>query len=315
MNTHADKTQERKSQPVANDLSQKKSNSESTSQVVDNRPVALVQRKLQDMTNNSPQAERAAQFQAMADNQSSLQQPEKSDWINNANKNFPNSAIEVLSCPIQQKQYYNKIAQLMPEHPQQYMLDLESQNDYDDQVVLGKRHNEPPPDIEGNCALVGNAFKTTGSILCWAVTASFKNTLPNPKVIYDNWDSGDTNEINDTKATNLTWEADKIAWIKGILLTIAALIPIKGVYDTVSAFVTGNLEVEYSPTISFIPSSELTQENNESMANSAIVASLLAVGASLHHLETKIRNRISFISPTPSDRNATRRIAAHMHND
>ncbi len=52
MNTHADKTQENKSQSVANELSQKQGSGESTFQFVDNRPEAVAQRKLQEMANN-----------------------------------------------------------------------------------------------------------------------------------------------------------------------------------------------------------------------------------------------------------------------
>jgi hypothetical protein len=48
MNTYADKTQENKSQSVANELSQKQS-SKATFQFVDNRPEAVAQRKLQEL--------------------------------------------------------------------------------------------------------------------------------------------------------------------------------------------------------------------------------------------------------------------------
>ncbi len=49
MNTHADKTQGNKSHSVANTVSQKQNNSESTFQFVDNRPEAIAQRKLQSI--------------------------------------------------------------------------------------------------------------------------------------------------------------------------------------------------------------------------------------------------------------------------
>lgn len=90
MNTHADKTQENKSQSVANEVSQMQSVGESTFQFVDNRPEAIAQRKLQEMANNSPrvlqlrsfqemannspQAKQATQLQAMLDNYSAQQQ-------------------------------------------------------------------------------------------------------------------------------------------------------------------------------------------------------------------------------------------------
>ena len=74
MNAHADKTQENKSQSVANAVSQKQGGGESTFQFVDNRPEAVAQRKLQEMANNSPRVKQAAQLQAMADNYSAQQQ-------------------------------------------------------------------------------------------------------------------------------------------------------------------------------------------------------------------------------------------------
>jgi hypothetical protein len=74
MNTHADKTQENKSQSVANTVYQKKSGGEATFQFVDNRPEAIAQRNLQEMANNNPRAKKAAQLQAMADNYSARQQ-------------------------------------------------------------------------------------------------------------------------------------------------------------------------------------------------------------------------------------------------
>ena len=68
MNTHADKTQENKSQSVANETSQKLNGSELTFQFVDNRPQAIAQRMLQNMVDNSPRAKRAANFLAIANN-------------------------------------------------------------------------------------------------------------------------------------------------------------------------------------------------------------------------------------------------------
>jgi hypothetical protein len=90
MNTHADKTQENKSQSVSNGESQMQSSGESIFQFVDNRPEAVMQRKLkemannspramqlkafQDMANNSPQAKQTAQLQSIEDNHSAQQQ-------------------------------------------------------------------------------------------------------------------------------------------------------------------------------------------------------------------------------------------------
>ena len=74
MNTHADKTQENKSQSVSNETSQKQGGGESNFQFVDNRPEAVAQRKLQEMANNSPQVSQLMAFQDMADNHSAQQQ-------------------------------------------------------------------------------------------------------------------------------------------------------------------------------------------------------------------------------------------------
>jgi hypothetical protein len=90
MHTHADKTQENKSQSVANTVPQKQNGGETTFQFVDNRPEAVTQRKSQEIANNSPQvsqlrasqdmannsahAEQVAQLQPMAHNASSQQQ-------------------------------------------------------------------------------------------------------------------------------------------------------------------------------------------------------------------------------------------------
>jgi len=68
MHTHADKTQENKNQSVANTVSQKQGGSRSSLQFVDNRPEAIMQRKLQEMANNSPQTKQAAQLQAITNN-------------------------------------------------------------------------------------------------------------------------------------------------------------------------------------------------------------------------------------------------------
>ncbi|MBL4663083.1 MAG: DUF4157 domain-containing protein [Flavobacteriaceae bacterium] len=68
MNTHADKTQENKSQSVSVADSQVQSGGELNFQFVDNRPEAIAQRKLQEMANNRPQAQQATQLQSIADN-------------------------------------------------------------------------------------------------------------------------------------------------------------------------------------------------------------------------------------------------------
>jgi len=66
MKTHAEKTQENKSQSVSNSEAQIQSSSESTFQFVDNRPEAAAQRKLQEMVAASPQAKQTVQLLAMS---------------------------------------------------------------------------------------------------------------------------------------------------------------------------------------------------------------------------------------------------------
>ena len=75
MKTQADRIKEEKSQSSSHSKFQSQGSGKSTFQFVDNRSEAIVQRKLQEIANNSPHAKKIAQFQAMADNQSAQQQP------------------------------------------------------------------------------------------------------------------------------------------------------------------------------------------------------------------------------------------------
>lgn len=70
MNTHADITQQNKTQSAANVAFQKQNSDESTCQFVDNRLEAVAQRKLQKMANNNSQARQTAHLQGMANNHS-----------------------------------------------------------------------------------------------------------------------------------------------------------------------------------------------------------------------------------------------------
>ena len=74
MYEQAKKTTVNKNQSVANALSQKQSNGDSTFQFVDNRPEVIAQSKLQETANNSPRVKQVAQLKAMADNYSAQQQ-------------------------------------------------------------------------------------------------------------------------------------------------------------------------------------------------------------------------------------------------
>ncbi|BBL71041.1 DUF4157 domain-containing protein [Methylogaea oryzae] len=66
MNTRADKTHNIKNHSIANNTNPTKGGGKAAFQFADNRPEAIAQRKLQEMANNSHQARRAAQLQAMA---------------------------------------------------------------------------------------------------------------------------------------------------------------------------------------------------------------------------------------------------------
>jgi hypothetical protein len=84
LNTHADKTQENKSQSVANAVSQKQIGHESTFQFVDNRPEAIAQRKLQEMANNSQQVSQLRAFQEIANNSPQAKQAAQMQNSNNS---------------------------------------------------------------------------------------------------------------------------------------------------------------------------------------------------------------------------------------
>jgi len=66
MNTLSDKSQEKKSQSVSNDVSQMQSGTSSTFQFVNNRPEAAEQHELQDSANNSSQVAQLNDIQDMA---------------------------------------------------------------------------------------------------------------------------------------------------------------------------------------------------------------------------------------------------------
>jgi hypothetical protein len=74
MHTHADKTQENKSQSVNDETSQMQSGGESAFQFVDNRAEAVAQRELQEVANNSPQVSQHMAFQDMVNNNLQVKQ-------------------------------------------------------------------------------------------------------------------------------------------------------------------------------------------------------------------------------------------------
>ena len=91
MNSNSDKSQENNSQSVANQVSQKKSGSETAFQFVDNRPEAIAQRKLQEMANNSPQVKQLQAIQTIADNSP---QAKKAAQLQAMANNYPAKPIQ-----------------------------------------------------------------------------------------------------------------------------------------------------------------------------------------------------------------------------
>jgi hypothetical protein len=75
MKTQADRIQKEKSQSSSHSKFQSQSSGKSTFQFVENRSESIVQRNLQELANNSPQANKTAQLQTMVNNQSAQQQP------------------------------------------------------------------------------------------------------------------------------------------------------------------------------------------------------------------------------------------------
>jgi len=68
MNTHADKTQENKTQATASVVGQKKYAHSPSSEFVDNRPESVAQRRLQEAINNSPRIQQLKAQHEMVDN-------------------------------------------------------------------------------------------------------------------------------------------------------------------------------------------------------------------------------------------------------
>lgn len=113
MNTRAEKSQENKSQSVANEISQKHESGEHSFELVDNRPEAIAQRKLretvnnssqanqlmalQQMINDSPQAKKARQAQEKADNYIAKQYPTQKKENSNGLPEHLKSGLKNLS--------------------------------------------------------------------------------------------------------------------------------------------------------------------------------------------------------------------------
>ncbi|MCB9234525.1 MAG: hypothetical protein H6581_22915 [Bacteroidia bacterium] len=96
MNIHSDKTQKSKNLTVANTVAQKRNGAEPTFQFVDNRPEAVVQRKLQEKANNSIQVSKLSALQGMANNSPRIKQAAHL-------RNKPEESPEILDVPLNQQ--------------------------------------------------------------------------------------------------------------------------------------------------------------------------------------------------------------------
>jgi hypothetical protein len=105
MNTHADKTEEKKNQSATNGNTQIKRGGELTYQFVDNRPEAVAQRKLQEMANNSPQVSQLRSLQLMANNSSQTKQLAQLQAVSNS---VAASPIQRIVEPVKKNKVYSK---------------------------------------------------------------------------------------------------------------------------------------------------------------------------------------------------------------
>jgi len=92
-----DKSPGKKSRSSANDITQKRSESEPALQFMDNRSETIAQQKLQRMANNSPQSARAIQFQVMGNNNLTI---EEGSFPFNSTINSRNELIQDTTSPI-----------------------------------------------------------------------------------------------------------------------------------------------------------------------------------------------------------------------
>jgi len=107
MNTHADKTQENKSQSFSDSVSLKQNGTEPTFQYTDNRTQSVVQRKLREMADNSQQVNQLKAFHEVANN---IQQTKRSIQLQAdtgvqqnepVSQNFNSSSFKNTNLPVQ----------------------------------------------------------------------------------------------------------------------------------------------------------------------------------------------------------------------
>ncbi len=68
MSKYATKKEQPQSRAIANNISAQKNNEKTSHQFIDNRPVAIAQRKLQEIANNSQQVKQLNAFQTSVNN-------------------------------------------------------------------------------------------------------------------------------------------------------------------------------------------------------------------------------------------------------
>ncbi len=131
MNTHVDKTQENKSQSVANTVSQKQSGSESAFQFVDNRPETVAQRKLQQLAHIRSQAQPIAQLSGIA-NQGVVQRVKQKDvskeeWTVLISMAFQIYARKHLGCTAYDQIVYRRwLDKVSVENAKKYVADFKA---------------------------------------------------------------------------------------------------------------------------------------------------------------------------------------------
>jgi hypothetical protein len=125
MSTHADKAEENKHQLFAAGFTQKQGGGASAMQLLDNRPEAIAQRRLQEMANRSPQVAQLRAFQEMADNSPQTRQAAQLQQMANGNEPRQTQTI-------QKKDNTSNVVQMqpkeIPEPNKEQVLELDMLN-------------------------------------------------------------------------------------------------------------------------------------------------------------------------------------------
>jgi len=116
MNTHADKTDENKSKSVSNGNFQIQSQKESTFQLTDNRPEIVVQRKLQEIANNSHLDGYTSQLQPIQMNKKKKKKKGKEEPISVSKPSHSQEEIQDEMIQLWQANAINNLDQLRADY-------------------------------------------------------------------------------------------------------------------------------------------------------------------------------------------------------